>query len=159
MILSEQYYCVKRHDFATFGKWRNAASQKFPRAPLTVSSHSRRTLGPIRRHSQRNHRMEKTLFALSLGFAGLILATHAGWAGQQCAPRDQIIAVLAQSYGEARAGIGLNGADRVMEVFVNAKTGTWTITVTLPDGQTCLVATGEHFESLAEGAPPKGDPA
>ena len=30
--------------------------------------------------------MEKSLFALSLGFAGLILATHAGWAAPQSAP-------------------------------------------------------------------------
>jgi len=30
--------------------------------------------------------MEKSLFALSLGFAGLILATHAGWATPQSAP-------------------------------------------------------------------------
>jgi hypothetical protein len=103
--------------------------------------------------------MEKTLFALSLGFAGLILATHAGWADTQCGPRDKIVAVLAKSYGEARTGIGLNGEDRVMEVFVNARTGTWTITVTLPDGETCLVATGEHFETVAEALPAKGDPA
>ncbi|WP_304773675.1 hypothetical protein [Cypionkella sp.] len=30
--------------------------------------------------------MEKSLFALSLGFAGLILATHVGWATPQSAP-------------------------------------------------------------------------
>lgn len=30
--------------------------------------------------------MEKSLFALSLGFAGLILATHAGWAAPQSMP-------------------------------------------------------------------------
>ena len=103
--------------------------------------------------------MEKTLFALSLGFGGLILATHAGWAAEQCAPRDQVVAVLAKNYGEARAGIGLNGDARVMEMFVNATTGTWTITVTLPDGQTCLVATGEQFQTVTEALPAKGDPA
>ena len=46
-----------------------------------------------------------------------------------------------------------------MEMFVNAATGTWTITVTLPDGETCLVATGENFEPLVEALPAKGDPA
>ncbi len=103
--------------------------------------------------------MEKTLFALSLGFVGLILATHAGWAADQCAPRDKVVAALANGYGEARSGIGLNGEARVMEMFVNATTGTWTITVTLPDGTTCLIATGEHFEAVTDTLPAKGDPA
>ncbi len=30
--------------------------------------------------------MEKTLFALSLGFAGVIFATHAGWSAPYAAP-------------------------------------------------------------------------
>jgi hypothetical protein len=103
--------------------------------------------------------MEKTFFALSLGFAGLVLIPHAGWADTRCGPHDKIIAVLATTYGETRTGIGLNGQDRVMEMFVNAATGTWTITVTLHDGETCLVATGENFEPLVEALPAKGDPA
>lgn len=103
--------------------------------------------------------MEKMLFALSLGFAGVILATHAGWAQDGCGPRDQVVDVLAQQYGEARSGIGLNGTARVMEMFVNAKTGSWSITVTLPDGQTCLIATGQQFQTLNEALPAKGDPA
>lgn len=103
--------------------------------------------------------MEKTLFALSLGFAGLVLIPHVGWADTQCGPHDKIIAVLAKTYGETRTGIGLNGEDRVMKMFVNAKTGSWTITITLPGGETCLVATGDYFESVVEALPASGDPA
>jgi hypothetical protein len=103
--------------------------------------------------------MQNTLFALSFGFAALILVTQQAHAAEQCGPHAKVTEILAQSYGEARQGIGLNGEQRVMEMFVNAKTGTWTITVTLPDGMTCLVATGEHFEAIAEPLPAKGDPA
>ena len=42
----------------------------------------------------------------------------------------------------------------VMEVFASDDTGTWTITVTLPNGLTCLIAAGESFEVLAEALPP-----
>ena len=103
--------------------------------------------------------MEKLMFALSLGFAGLILATQAGWAAPQCAPRDGVLTALTQKYGETRRGIGLAGTEQVMELFANADSGSWTITVTLPDGMMCLVATGQAFESLTEALPAPGDPA
>lgn len=103
--------------------------------------------------------MQNTLFALSFGFAALILVTQQAQAAEPCGPHAKVIELLARSYGEARQGIGLNGEQRVMEIFVNAKTGSWTITVTLPDGLTCLAATGEHFETIAAPLPAKGDPA
>lgn len=103
--------------------------------------------------------MQKMMFALSLGFAGLILATHAAHATPQCAPREQVLPVLQQKYGEARMGMGLVGTGQVMEIFTNPETGTWTITASLPDGVMCLVASGEHYESVTENLPAKGDPA
>lgn len=103
--------------------------------------------------------MEKMLFALSLGFAGVILATQAGWAAPQCAPRDAIVTALTQQYGETRRGIGMAGNSQVMELFASAESGSWTITVTLPDGRMCLVATGQSFEALSEALPAPGDPA
>ena len=103
--------------------------------------------------------MEKMMFALSLGFAGLLLATHAALATPQCAPREQVLPVLQQKYAEVRQGIGLAGNTQVVEIFANAETGTWTITASRPDGLMCLVASGDHFEALAEPLPAKGDPA
>lgn len=103
--------------------------------------------------------MEKMMFALSLGFAGLILATFAAHATPQCAPRDQVLPLLQQTYGETRHGIGLIGSAQVMELFTNAKTGTWTITASLPDGMMCMVASGEQYEAVTENLPAKGDPA
>lgn len=103
--------------------------------------------------------MEKMMFALSLGFAGLILATHAALAAPQCAPREQVLPVLQQKYSETRLGIGLVGSAQVMEIFFNPETGTWTITASLPDGTMCLVASGTQFEMLSEPLPAKGEPA
>ena len=102
--------------------------------------------------------MKQQLFALSLGFAGLILATQHAFAQTQaqCAPRATVVAQLADKYGETRHGIGLLGSNSVMEVFASDQTGTWTITVTSGAGETCLVAAGQNYETLAEVLPAPG---
>ena len=76
---------------------------------------------------------------------------------RNCAPRDAVIERLAGVYGEARQSIGLGEQGMVIETFANADTGTWTITVTTPNGLTCLVASGQSWEELAEALPPQGD--
>jgi len=38
----------------------------------------------------------------------------------------------------------------VIETFASADTGTWTITVTTPNGLTCLVASGQSCEALPQ---------
>ena len=57
-----------------------------------------------------------------------------------------------------RQSIGLGDNNQVVEVFASTETGTWTITVTNPNGLTCLVASGQAFEDVAKEAVP-GDPA
>ena len=74
-----------------------------------------------------------------------------------CAERDVIVATLATRYGETARSIGLGPGNRVVEVFASEETGTWTITVTMPSGVTCLVAAGRNFEELAEAQPAAGD--
>ncbi|MGL5011386.1 MAG: hypothetical protein ACRC6I_16015 [Paracoccaceae bacterium] len=104
--------------------------------------------------------MQQILLALSLGFAGLILATHAGFAqNQQCAPRDALVAHLTEKYGETRQGMGLAGPETMMELYASAETGTWTITMTLANGTMCMVASGQGYEKLAEELPTRGEPA
>jgi hypothetical protein len=104
--------------------------------------------------------MQQTLFALSLGFAGLMLIPQQGAAqSQQCAPRDHLVAHLTEKYGETRQGMGLAGPETMMEVFASTETGTWTITMTLANGMMCMIASGQGFERLAEELPAKGEPA
>jgi hypothetical protein len=78
--------------------------------------------------------------------------------GQNCAPRSAVIERLATKYGETRQSIGLAAQGSVVEVFASIETGSWTITVTMPSGVTCLVASGQSFETLAETLPDEGDP-
>jgi hypothetical protein len=92
-----------------------------------------------------------------LGLAGLVLATVPAAATTACATRNTIVAQLADRYSETRRGIGMTGNNAVVEVFAS-DAGTWTVTVTLPSGMTCLVASGSDWEDLAEKLPASGDP-
>ncbi len=73
---------------------------------------------------------------------------------RQCAPRADVVQQLEENYGETRRGLGLARQGAVMEVFASSTSGSWTITVTLPDGRTCLIASGESYEPLTEALPP-----
>ena len=88
-------------------------------------------------------------FALALAAVALSFAAVPALASS-CAPREDAVAYLAQEYGESRQGIGLTSDGTVMEMFSSAETGTWTITVTRPDGTTCMIASGVGYEGLAE---------
>lgn len=78
---------------------------------------------------------------------------------RNCGPRDIVVNRLASGYGETRQSMGLGANNSVVEVFASSETGTWTITVTSPNGVTCLVASGQAFEELAEVLPSKGNDA
>ncbi len=89
---------------------------------------------------------------------GTLLATTAiaNAQTQRCGPRTAIVETLAQKYGESRQSMGLAANNAVVEVFASDDTGTWTITVTGTNGLTCLVASGQSYEQLAEALPAAG---
>ncbi|MGI3165469.1 hypothetical protein [Pseudooceanicola sp. 200-1SW] len=70
-----------------------------------------------------------------------------------CAPRDVVLDRLAEGYGETRKSIGLGSDNAMIEVFASDDSGTWTITVTSPQGITCLIASGQAYERLNETLP------
>ncbi|SEM46444.1 hypothetical protein SAMN04488077_10517 [Roseovarius tolerans] len=91
-----------------------------------------------------------------------VLALIAGGAQAQpgnCAPREVVVDRLATAYGETRQSMGLGAQGAVMEVFASQTSGSWTITVTLPDGLTCLIASGRVFEAMAAPLPKPGSDA
>ncbi len=97
-----------------------------------------------------NDPMKRQFLALSLGVGAMILATQHAFAQQvnrNCADRERVVERLAEAYGESRQSIGLAPNNSVVEVFASLETGTWTITVTTPNGTTCLVASGQAFEA------------
>ena len=67
-------------------------------------------------------------------------------AQSNCGERQAIASKLEQTYQETPTGIGLSKNGGVFEVFTSPK-GTWTILFTKPDGQSCMMAVGDNWET------------
>ena len=104
--------------------------------------------------------MTRVLLSACLGLGALLAATGPAVAQSSgnCAMRSHVIERLAAAFGETRQSIGLGANNQVVEVFASLETGTWTITVTNPNGLTCLIASGQAYETLDEKVA-AGDPA
>ncbi len=64
-----------------------------------------------------------------------------------CTLRTNALSQLEAQYKERPVSIGLSASGAVVEV-VASETGSWTILVTTPQGMSCMIATGEHWETL-----------
>ncbi len=96
--------------------------------------------------------MKKQLLTFTFVVGAMLIASTSVQAqnSRNCAGRDAVVDRLANTYGETRQSMGLGANNAVVEVFASSETGTWTITVTMADGMTCLVASGQAFETLSE---------
>lgn len=99
--------------------------------------------------------MKQQLIALSLGFVAVLAASQSSvaQANGRCAARDTVLERLGGTYGETRRSIGMAPNNSVVEMHASAETGSWTITVTHPNGITCMVAAGTSFEKIEEELP------
>ena len=100
-------------------------------------------------------KMKQQLFGLSFGFVALVFAAEMASAQQRnmCAARDIVIERLSGNYGETRRSMGLAANNGIVEIHASEENGTWTITVTHPNGMTCLVAAGNSYEEIEEELP------
>lgn len=96
--------------------------------------------------------MKNQLLTLTLAVGTTMTVAQTTHAQQRanCGDRSAIVERLASQYGETRQSIGLGSNNAVVEVFASQTSGTWTITVTLANGKTCLMATGQAFETTQE---------
>ena len=100
-------------------------------------------------------KMKAFLFALLTGLGFFCFEVSKAQAQtvrrpQNCGPREAVVTRLAKAYGEVQKSRGLGTNNTVVEVFASDKTGSWAITITMPSGLTCLVASGQAFETLGK---------
>jgi hypothetical protein len=97
---------------------------------------------------------------LALILALLALPAHAQ---QQCGPRAQLVAKLAEQFGETQRTMGYVGPapaiTAVMETYANDATGTWTILLAKPDGTACMIASGGGWIGDEQTPMPPGERA
>ena len=90
----------------------------------------------------------KSLSVLTLFTAVLAVAPVAPASAQamMCMDRTALLKELSGKYHEQRRGLGIASGDRgAMEVYVS-KNGTWTIVMTLTNGNACIVAAGHSWQ-------------
>lgn len=92
--------------------------------------------------------MKKYIVPAALIGAICLSATAAS--AQVCGERDKVLTRLSENFGETRRSLGLGANNGVVEIFASDETGSWTITVTMPDGRMCLVASGQSYEDVVD---------
>ncbi len=99
--------------------------------------------------------MKQQFIALSLGFVAVLAASQTTFAQSagRCADRQMVLDRLGGTYGETRRSIGMAPNNSVVEMYASTETGSWPITVTHPNGVTCMVAAGTAFEPTEEELP------
>ena len=73
----------------------------------------------------------------------------------QCANRAEILALLAEQYGETVVAMGFSGP-ALMEVYAS-EIGSWTILFTPRPDVSCIMASGEAWEAIEPHFPVQGE--
>ena len=93
--------------------------------------------------------MQNMMLALCMGILGLtIIAKSAQSAPSKCAQRTVIVTKLNETFGERRQSVGLTPTGEAFEMFAHPQTGTWTIILTLPNGTSCMMASGTAYQAI-----------
>ncbi|MPY75603.1 MAG: hypothetical protein GEU87_15240 [Alphaproteobacteria bacterium] len=85
-------------------------------------------------------------------FLGLIFPTSLGSAethdDSNCGQRTTVLDYLSTKYSEKPIAMGIAANGGLIEVLTSIEGSTFTIIVTMPEGETCMVAAGEGWEDL-----------
>lgn len=90
---------------------------------------------------------------LALALTALGAGRAEAQAGRVCVPQAALLAQqLGQQYGEKLTAAGVDAGGGLVQVYSNTESGTWTIAVTIANGPTCIVSSGEGWahEKTAE---------
>jgi hypothetical protein len=83
--------------------------------------------------------------------AGLAISSSA--AAAPCGKREDVVKFLDSNYKERREAMGMAGNNQLVEVYVS-ETGSWTIVMSMPGGNSCIIGAGEAWQQLPKAAGP-----
>ncbi len=94
----------------------------------------------------------------TLAFNAALIAASANGAAQQvpCKQRHDVLGHLAQKYQELPVAVGVTNRGGLVEVLSTGDGKTWTIIISSPDGEACMIATGEGWRALPRADTPDG---
>ncbi len=108
--------------------------------------------------------MSRIALAVSAVALAAVVTSHSASAQQQqsqqapaCVKRTELLSHLSNKFQEAPVAMGVADNGALLEVFSTTDGATWTVALTMPNGVTCLVATGQSWENvprMAQMGPP-----
>ena len=78
----------------------------------------------------------------------VVVAAPSVHAQGNCAPREAVIERLESKYAERLKGGGLQNAETLLEVWASEKTGSFTVLLTHANGVSCIVSSGDNWNTV-----------
>lgn len=83
-----------------------------------------------------------------VALGGLVWSADPADAAQRmCGKRDKIAEILNRKFEEAPLGLGVGGSGKSVYEVYTSKKGTWTMTMTLTSGMSCIMAAGHSWQA------------
>ncbi len=90
---------------------------------------------------------KRIIYSMMLFVVGVILVSSVAMAQVQCGQRDKIVELLTVKYKEAPIATGVSSEGSLIEVLSTHDWDTWTLIVTSPDGNSCLIDSGQGWRA------------
>ena len=85
----------------------------------------------------------------STSFSRCMISRLASAAAQQAGvPRAAVVKALGEGYAEVTVGLGIARNGGVIELFTSQDGATWTLVLTMPNGLSRVIASGESWMRL-----------
>ncbi len=95
-----------------------------------------------------SHHLAAAIGAALLVMLGTSIGTTPAAAQTVCMSRAGILEQLSSKYAETPISLGLEKLGNVVEIFSSGDGATWTMVLTRPDGETCMIASGEAWQAI-----------
>ena len=90
---------------------------------------------------------KRIIYGMMLFAVGVFLVSSVAMAQVQCGQRGKIVEWLAVKFKEAPIATGVSSKGSLIEVLSTHDGDTWTLIVTSPDGNSCLIASGQGWRA------------
>jgi phage/plasmid primase-like uncharacterized protein len=90
---------------------------------------------------------KRIIYSMMLFAVAALFVSSVAMAQVQCGQRDKIVEWLAEKHKEAPIAAAVSSEGSLIEVLSTHDGDTWTLIVTSPDGNSCLIASGQGWRA------------
>jgi hypothetical protein len=90
---------------------------------------------------------KRIMYSMMLFAVAGFLVSSVAMAQVPCGQRDKFVEWLAVKHKEAPIATGVSSNGRLIEMLSTHDGDTWTLIVTSPDGNSCLIASGQGWRA------------